>query len=107
MEGAKEVSTETLRNWLEAGKEVSILDVRPVQERSEWFIPGSIYFNAYDKLKTHKPDALHGLHLDKTIPVVTVCAAGKTSSIAADQLNEQGFEVYSLQGGMKAWSLAW
>jgi len=107
MEGAKEVSTETLRNWLEAGKQVSILDVRPIQERSEWFIPGSIYLNVYDKLKAHKPDALHGLHLDKKIPVVAVCAAGKTSSIAADQLNEQGFEVYSLQGGMKAWSLAW
>jgi len=107
MAGAKEVSPEILRNWLEAGKEVSILDVRPIEERSEWFIPGSIYFNAYDKLKAHKPDALHGLHLDKKIPVVTVCAAGKTSAIAAGQLNEQGFEVYSLQGGMKAWSLAW
>ena len=107
MNSAKEVSSETLRNWLEEGKEVSILDVRPIQERSEWFIPGSIFFNAYDKLKAHKPDALHGLHLDKKIPVVTVCAAGKTSSIAAGQLNEQGFEVYSLQGGMKAWGMAW
>lgn len=107
MAAAKEVSPEILRNWLEAGKEVSILDVRPIEERSEWFIPGSIYFNAYDKLKANKPDALHGLHLDKKIPVVTVCAAGKTSSIAAGQLNEQGFDVYSLKGGMKAWSLAW
>ena len=107
MKGAKEVSSETLRNWLEAGKEVSILDVRPIEERSEWFIPGSIYVNAYDKLRAHKPDALHGLHLDKRIPIVTVCAAGKTSSIAARQLNEKGFEVYSLQGGMKAWSMAW
>ena len=86
MAGAKEISPEILRNWLEAGKEVSILDVRPIEERSEWFIPGSIYFNAYDKLKAHKPDALHGLHLDKKIPVVTVCAAGKTSTIAARQL---------------------
>ena len=107
MNGAKEVSSETLRNWLEEGKEVSILDVRPIQERSEWFIPGSIYFDAYDKLKAHKPGALHGLHLDKKIPVVTVCGAGKTSSIAARQLNGQGFEVYSLEGGMKAWSMAW
>lgn len=107
MAGAKEVSPEILRNWLEVGKEVSILDVRPIEERSEWFIPGSIYFNAYDKLKAYKPDAFHGLHLDKKIPVVTVCAAGKTSAIAAGQLNEQGFEVYSLQGGMKAWSMAW
>jgi glyoxylase-like metal-dependent hydrolase (beta-lactamase superfamily II)/rhodanese-related sulfurtransferase len=107
MKGAKEMSPETLRSWLEAGKEVSILDIRPIEERSEWFIPGSIYFNAYDKLKAHKPDALHGLYLDKKIPVVAVCAAGKTSSIAAGQLNEQGFEVYSLKGGMKAWSMAW
>jgi glyoxylase-like metal-dependent hydrolase (beta-lactamase superfamily II)/rhodanese-related sulfurtransferase len=107
MEGVKEVSTDTLRAWLETGKKVSVLDIRPIHERTEWFIPGSIYFNAYDKLKTHKPDALHGLHLDKTIPVITICAGGKTSLIAAEQLREKGFEAYSLQGGMKGWSLSW
>ena len=107
MQEVKEVSTDTLRIWLESGKEISILDIRPIQERTEWFIPGSIYFNAYDKLKALQPDALDGLHLDKTIPVVTICAGGKTSLIAAKQLNEQGFEAYSLQGGMKGWNLAW
>jgi glyoxylase-like metal-dependent hydrolase (beta-lactamase superfamily II) len=39
--------------------------------------------------------------------VVTVCGAGKTSQIAAEQLARQGLEVYSLEGGIKAWSLAW
>ena len=107
MEGVKEINTNTLRTWLETGKEVSILDVRPMQERTEWFIPGSIYFNAYDKLKTKDPNALQSLHLDKTIPVVTVCAGGKTSLIAAGLLHEQGYEAYSLQGGMKGWSLSW
>jgi len=107
MEGVKEISTDTLRIWLETGKEVSVLDVRPIQERTEWFIPGSIYINAYDKLKAKNSDALHGLHLDKTIPVVTVCASGKTSLIAAGILNENGFKAYSLQGGMKGWSLSW
>jgi glyoxylase-like metal-dependent hydrolase (beta-lactamase superfamily II)/rhodanese-related sulfurtransferase len=107
MEGVKEVSTDTLRAWLETGKEVSIVDVRPIQERTEWFIPGSIYINAYDKLKAKNSAALHGLHLDKTIPVVTVCASGKTSLIAAGILNENGFEAYSLEGGMKGWSLSW
>ena len=107
MEGIKEINTNTLRTWLETGKEVSILDIRPMQERTEWFIPGSIYFSAYDKLKANKPGALHGLHLDKTVPVVAICAGGKTSSIAAALLQEQGFEAYSLQGGMNAWSLAW
>ena len=84
-----------------------MLDVRPVGERTEWFIPGSIYINAYDKLKARDPDALQGLHLDKSIPVVTVCGAGKTSLIAADLLNEQGYDAFSLQGGMKGWSLSW
>jgi len=38
---------------------------------------------------------------------VTVCAAGKTSQIAAEQLAARGIEALSLEGGMKAWSLAW
>lgn len=107
MESIKEINTNTLRTWLETGKEVSILDIRPIQERTEWFIPGSIYFNAYDKLKANNPNALQGLHLDKTTPVVTICAGGKTSMIAANLLQKQGFEAYSLQGGMKGWSLSW
>lgn len=107
MKSVREIDTNTLRSWLETGKEVSILDIRPIQERTEWFIPGSVYYNAYDKLKAKDPNALQGLHLDKTIPIVTICAGGKTSLIAAEQLNEQGFEAYSLQGGMKEWSLSW
>ena len=107
MEGAKEINTNTLSTWLATGKQVSILDIRPIHERAEWFIPGSIYFNAYDKLKANNREALQGLHLDKTIPVVTICAGGKISLIAAGLLHHQGFEAYSLQGGMKGWSLAW
>jgi glyoxylase-like metal-dependent hydrolase (beta-lactamase superfamily II)/rhodanese-related sulfurtransferase len=107
MEAVKQIDTNTLRTMLEEGKEISILDIRPIEERTEWFIPGSIYLNAYDKLKANNPDALHGLYLDITVPVVTICAGGKTSMIAAGLLQEQGFEAYSLQGGMKAWSLAW
>lgn len=107
MESVKQIDSNTLRTWLETDKEVSILDIRPIHERVEWFIPGSIYFNAYDKLKANNPDALHGLHLDKTIPVVAICAGGKTSMVAAELLQRQGFESYSLEGGMKGWSLSW
>ncbi len=107
MEDIKEISANTLRSWLELGKKINVLDIRPIQERIEWFIPGSLYFNAYDKLKANNPDALHGLHLDRSVPVVTICAGGKTSLIAARILKEQGFEAYSLQGGMKSWSLSW
>jgi rhodanese-related sulfurtransferase len=37
----KNISTETLRNWLEEDKPVFILDVRPKEQREEWQIPGS------------------------------------------------------------------
>lgn len=36
------ISVETLRTWLDEGRPVSILDVRPMTERMEWAIPGSL-----------------------------------------------------------------
>jgi len=107
MEINQTINTALLRDWLETRQPVNILDVRPIQERIDWYIPGSIYFNVYDKLKTTDPNALQGLYLDKKIPVVTVCAGGKVSLIAAHLLQTQGYEAYSLEGGMNAWSLAW
>jgi glyoxylase-like metal-dependent hydrolase (beta-lactamase superfamily II)/rhodanese-related sulfurtransferase len=107
MDGIKQIDATTLREWLESNKNVSILDIRPTDERKEWYIPGSIHINAYGKLKQKDPNALEGINLDKRVPVVTVCAAGKTSILAAQQLKEQGYEVYSLKDGMKGWSLAW
>lgn len=101
------INTNTLRSWLEQGKPVVVLDVRPTEQRSEWFIPGSVHVDVYEKLKQKKPDALNGIDFPQETPIVTVCAAGKTSEIAAEQLMRRGYEVYSLEGGMKAWSISW
>lgn len=80
------ISANTLRNWLEIGQSVSILDIRPITERAEWHIPQSIHFNAYEKLKNNDSDAFNGLFLDKNIPVVTYCGGGKMSLVAAKLL---------------------
>lgn len=103
----KEINTHTLREWLSSGKKVNVLDIRPAHEREEWHISGSIHVDAYDELKKNNPDALHAIDLDKSVPVVTVCAGGKTSMIAATLLQKEGYEVYNLRGGMKGWSIAW
>jgi glyoxylase-like metal-dependent hydrolase (beta-lactamase superfamily II) len=101
------IDVETLRRWLEEGVPVTVLDVRPMQERVEWSIPGSTHVDAYDALKAHDPKALADVALQGDRPVVTVCAAGKTSLVAAELLQTRGIEALSLDGGMKAWSLAW
>jgi glyoxylase-like metal-dependent hydrolase (beta-lactamase superfamily II)/rhodanese-related sulfurtransferase len=107
MEEIKTLTANTLRNWLEVGQPVSILDIRPIAERAEWHIPSSIHFNAYEKLKNNDFEVFSGLHLDRSVPVVTYCAGGKMSLVAAKMLQMQGYDTYSLEGGLKAWSLAW
>lgn len=102
-----ELDVDTLSGWLDAGKKVTVLDVRPLKEREEWHIPTSIHADAYSKLKSGQSEALRGFYPDKSIPIVAVCAGGRTSLIAAQLLQQNGYEAYSLQGGMRAWSLAW
>jgi glyoxylase-like metal-dependent hydrolase (beta-lactamase superfamily II)/rhodanese-related sulfurtransferase len=101
------ISVETLRTWLAEQRDVLVLDVRASADYREWAIPGSLHIDAYEALKRHDPQALASLQLDASRPVITVCGVGKTSQIAAEQLAARGLQVYSLEGGMKAWSLAW
>ncbi len=101
------ISTEDLRDLLERGAAVTVLDVRPAAERAEWAIPGSVHIDAYDALRRRDPNALTDFCPTNGSPVVTVCAAGKTSQLAAERLRERGLDAYSLEGGMRAWSLAW
>lgn len=101
------IDVSTLSLWLEKKMQVTVLDVRPKSEREEWSIPGSIHADVYDKVKSGETNAFDQIELDIHSPVVTVCAAGKTSLQAAEILKDKGFNVYSLEGGMKAWNFAW
>ena len=101
------VDARTLRKWLESGERVTVVDVRHAEEYAEWSVPGSVNFDAYDKLKAGDSEAMEGLDVPKDGPLVTVCEAGRSSAVAAKQLRERGYEALTLEGGMKAWSLAW
>ena len=103
----KHVDMQTLREWLDGGLPVTVLDIRADEDRAQWAIPGSVHVNAYEALRNGEPGVLAGLALDPGRPVVTVCNAGKVSQTAADVLTRRGFAARSLAGGMKAWSLAW
>jgi len=101
------IDAETLRTWLENNEPVFVLDVRPSSQREEWQIPGSHYLDAYKRLNEGDKSVLNEIEIPDNAKVVTVCAAGKTSQIASDALNEKGVNAFSLEGGMKAWSKAW
>src|SRR5256884_2770502 len=104
---APTISTERLRELPEQGAPVTVLDVRPAAERAEWSIPGSVHADAYDALRRGDPTVLADFHPTNGDRVVTVCAAGKTSMLAAERLRARGLNAVSLEGGMRAWSLAW
>src|SRR5215207_4066162 len=101
------IEVEALRDLLDRGQPVTVLDIRRSAEHAEWAIPGSVHVEAYDALKAGDPNALADVDLPREGPIVTVCGAGKTSVIAAEELRARGFQALSLAGGMKAWSLAW
>jgi rhodanese-related sulfurtransferase len=102
MESISSLNATTLKNWLEQGKPVTILDVRPLADRQEWAIPGSQHVDIFDKLKAGDKHALDAVSLPQNVPVVTVCAAGRMSLRAAGQLQAKGLEVYNLTGGINA-----
>lgn len=101
------VDAATLQSWLETGKNVLVLDVRPPDQRNEWQIPGSKYVNAYERLKQGDETVLDSVVAPPGTKVIAVCAMGRTSELAAAALRKKGIEAYSLQGGMKGWSMAW
>lgn len=103
----QEITVNELRTMLDKKRPVSIVDVRPAAERAEWFIPGSVHVDSYERLWNNDPEAMAGVDLPKDRPVVAVCSKGRTSQLARDGLEKAGYEAMSLVGGMKAWSLAW
>jgi glyoxylase-like metal-dependent hydrolase (beta-lactamase superfamily II)/rhodanese-related sulfurtransferase len=101
------ITVAELQKMFEEGKQFNVLDVRPEDQRAEWKIAGSVYQNAYEGLREGSQNILDHIDLPKTLPVVTVCAAGITAAKATAILNEKGYMAFTLEGGMRAWNYAW
>ena len=103
----KQIDVGTLRDWLDNGRPVTVLDIRTPEDRAQWSIPGSMHVNAYAALKVGDPNALRQVEVPIDRPAVTICNAGVVSQVAAEQLSRRGIDAAALTGGMKSWSLAW
>ena len=104
---AKQIEADTLRDWLDAGQPVTVLDIRSDEDHAQWAIPGSVHLDAYEALRDGRPGVLAEANLPIDRPIVTICNVGRVSQTAAEWLSARGFDAASLAGGMKAGSLAW
>lgn len=101
-----EIEAGELKQKIDRGDDVYILDVRTPQEYEAW----KISYNKYrdpplipiDQLFSSTEMALK--HVPKDKEIITVCAHGNRSMMAARLLSELGFNVKSVKGGMAQWN---
>src|SRR3989442_15991606 len=84
---ALDIGVDALREWLESGRPVTVLDIRPPVQREEWSIPGSVPVDAQAAMRAGHSEGtgaatVAGVALRPGEPVVAVCAEGKTSPLA-------------------------
>lgn len=85
-----------------ARKHVQLLDVRTAGEYQSGHIRDAMQADWLDSAAFRQRVSA----LDKSKPVYTYCLSGGRSGQAMNWLRSQGYEVYNLDGGMKAWQAA-
>ncbi|WP_323192624.1 MBL fold metallo-hydrolase [Halostella sp. PRR32] len=105
-EAVESTRPEELKQRIDNGEDVFVLDVRSKGDFEEWRIDGETvdvvnypYFELLDGI----PEDLHGdLPDDRRITVL--CAKGGSSEMVAELLEAGGYDVDHLERGMKGWA---
>jgi glyoxylase-like metal-dependent hydrolase (beta-lactamase superfamily II)/rhodanese-related sulfurtransferase len=103
---ALEIEQDDLKERLDSGEDIYILDVRTPEEYQAW----RISYDRYRNPPLVPIDRLFGLqtktpeHIPRHKEIVTVCAHGNRSMMAAKLLSRLGYNVKSLRGGMSGWN---
>ena len=101
------VAPEALKDRIDAGEDVTLLDVRMQSEYEEWRIDGETvtsinvpYFEFLDD--DIGEDVLEQIPGDREVTVL--CAKGGASEYVAGTLAERGYDVDHLEDGMNGWA---
>ncbi|WP_440706005.1 rhodanese-like domain-containing protein [Heyndrickxia oleronia] len=93
----KQISTTEVKQLLESGKSLNLIDVREVDEVKEGKIPGVINIPlGLLEARMHE--------LDKSKEYIMVCRSGGRSGRAIQFLESWGFQVINMSGGMLDWN---
>src|SRR5919198_3455578 len=102
--GSLQIKAENLKQKIDKGEDIFILDVRTPEEHKAWNISYGKYKDSslipIDDLSS--PGALTHIPRDKEI--VTFCAHGNRSMSAAKMLSQLGYNAKSIKGGLDSWN---
>jgi rhodanese-related sulfurtransferase len=93
----KQITASELDNELKNGKSLQIIDVREVSEVAAGKIPGAI--NIPLGLLEFRMN-----ELNKSEDYIIVCHSGGRSAMATQFLEQFGYKVTNMTGGMMAWT---
>ena len=86
----------TIEELQEDTREKQIIDIRDKADFDKETYPGAV--NIYwEELEEHMDE------IRKDCPIYLLCYTGQKSEEIAQELNEQGYEVYSIKNGYRAW----
>ncbi|MBN6889359.1 rhodanese-related sulfurtransferase [Cytobacillus horneckiae] len=97
MEEMKEITTDELKNKLDAGEKLELVDVREDDEVAQGMIPGAKHI----RMGTI-PENLDSFDKDKEY--IMICRSGNRSGQVCHYMQEQGYKVRNMVGGMLDWS---
>lgn len=104
MQEAPQMSVQELKQALDAGEDVVILDIRQTSERP---IAGLLTADDVHIPRGYLEIRTFGAIPDRDATIVVYCGKGIRSAFAANKLKEMGYsEAYNLQGGALAWKKA-
>ncbi len=93
---APELTVEDLLRRLQQGGEVVLVDVRTEPEQAVSMIPGAISRQEFQRRRQEFDGRT----------VVTYCTIGYRSGLVTQELRQQGWDAYNLEGSILAWTHA-
>src|SRR5688500_13571859 len=95
----KVINVDELKQKIDRGEEVNLVDVREPHEYEEVNIGGRLV--PLGKVQTMQVEELEDL---KDKEVIVYCRSGRRSMMACQMLDQVGFKnTYNLEGGILAW----
>lgn len=104
----REVSAEQAKALLDKDEKVILVDVREPHEWAAGHIPGVLHVplgQVQAQADVSSDRANPALTAGQDVPIVTYCARGERSLLAADTLQQLGYRnVASMRGGFTDWA---